>query len=68
MTKKYSNIKSQQYCTSCGSFDLERTHRGFVRKVILRSPILYRCNVCNTVYKETDFQRNEAKQVPLFIE
>lgn len=67
MTEKYSNMMSQRYCKSCGSFAIERIHRGFFKKRILKSPTLYKCKNCEQTLISNDFDGNETKKVPLFI-
>lgn len=68
MTQKYSNLVSQRYCKACGSFAIERIHRGFFKKKVLKSPMLYQCKNCQDVFSKNDFEANEAKKVPMFIE
>ena len=68
MSEKLSNLTSRQYCHKCGSFDLKRIHRGFIKKKILQSPMEFKCHECGEVTDEKKVSHQELKQVPLFIE
>lgn len=68
MAIEYSDLVSQRYCKACGSFNIERIHRGIFKKFILKSPRKYRCNNCKKIFTGLDFERNEIKKMPLFIE
>lgn len=67
MTERYSNMMSQRYCKACGSFAIERIHRGFFKKRILKTPTLYQCSDCGQKIASNDFNENQAKKVPMFI-
>jgi transposase-like protein len=57
-------MKSQQrYCPHCNSFDIQRTKRGFLKKVLLRVPPLYKCNHCNKVFTAREMsEKNRASE------
>jgi hypothetical protein len=67
MTDKYSNMVTQRYCKVCGSFEIERVHRGFLKKVILKKPALFKCKNCEEALFRNDFRENEVRKVPMFI-
>ena len=67
MDKVLSNLTSKHYCPKCGSFNLRRTHRGFIKKKLLKLPARYECNGCSATLTETQLDENEIKQVPQFI-
>lgn len=62
-----SNISTKQYCPKCGSFHIKRLHRGYVKKIILKQPIQYKCMGCKEQFSELDIADNEVRKVPIFI-
>jgi hypothetical protein len=65
---KPSSMTSRVYCTSCGSFKLKKVHRGFFEKRVLNSENKFQCKSCNALTRESEFNTNELRRVPMFID
>ncbi len=52
-------MQTQNYCPKCGSFDIKRKRRGFVRKTILRISPLFRCKKCDNVFSTKKMKQNQ---------
>lgn len=67
MDKTFSNLTSKHYCPKCGSFNIKRTHRGFIKKKLLRLAAQYECKKCSSIVSETTLEQNDAQKVPQLI-
>jgi transposase-like protein len=67
MDNAFSNLTSKHYCPKCGSFNLRRVHRGFIKKKLLKLAAQYECKSCSSVLSETTLDENEAQKVPQLI-
>ena len=67
VSKAFSNPTTKHYCPKCGSFNLKRTHRGFIKKKLLKLSPQYECKGCSVVLSETTLSDNEPKAMPQFI-
>jgi transposase-like protein len=52
-------MNSKKYCPKCKSFDIRRTKRGFIKKVLLQVSPLYRCGKCGNIFSFKEMQKNE---------
>ena len=54
-------MESRKYCPSCNCFQINRVHRGFLKKVVLNSPPIYECQDCEAKFTSKDLEKNELK-------
>ena len=62
-----SNISTKLYCPKCGSFNMKRFHRGYVKKNLFKQPAQYICLACKEKQSRPTISNNEVKEVPMFI-
>lgn len=68
MGEQLSKVTTKHYCSECGSFNLQRTHRGFIKKTLLKLSIQYECKNCSKLFSEAKLEKNTTKVMPLFID
>jgi len=60
-------MHSKRYCPECGSFDIKRVHRGFLKKVILKRAPRYRCRACDNLFSSKDMRANTLVDDPFSL-
>jgi predicted RNA-binding Zn-ribbon protein involved in translation (DUF1610 family) len=51
-----------QLCPHCGSSLINRIHRGFIRKTLLKSPPLYQCRECRKSFNIKQIAQAETSR------
>ena len=54
-------MESRKYCPSCNCFQINRIHRGFLKKVVLNAPPIYQCQDCDDKFPSKDMEKNELR-------
>lgn len=55
-------MRSRRYCPSCGSFSIQRVHRSFLQKYVLRISESYQCDICDFGFTENHIYINELRK------
>jgi|GEM_PF-1857057 len=54
------DVSQMQVCPHCGTSLIQRIHRGFIRKILLKSPPLYKCRECRKSFNLKQVDQAEA--------
>lgn len=67
MSEKAFTMTSNQYCGSCGSFDLVKEYSSWTKSLLWdATPALY-CHGCDNRLCEKDFANNAIRTLPLMV-